>query len=315
MSSAGTLSWFAQHECRLAWRDWLAMMTAGGRRRKQSVAITGLAFLAPMHLLAFSMVGGFADLGEPDKTTLVVVTGCALLSWSLMVSQALETVTRSFYARADLDLILSSPVKARKLFAVRMAMMALSVTAMATLLAGPFINVLAALGGPHWLFAYGVVAAFGALAGAFALALTIALFRSIGPKRTRLVAPVIAAVIGAALVIGLQIAAILSTDTLSRFSVARIGSLRGARARSGQLPVVAGSRNPRRSRRARRGAGAESCPARRHNSLLFEDLRRSRDSGRKRRAIGGTMRRSRAHFPFGLAPAGATAQGMDAADA
>ena len=61
-----------------------------------------------------------------DSGTLVVITGCALLSWSLMVSQAMESVTRAFYARSDLDLILSSPVVARRVFAVRIATMALS---------------------------------------------------------------------------------------------------------------------------------------------------------------------------------------------
>ncbi len=43
-----------------------------------------------------------------------------------MLSQAMESVTRAFYARSDLDLILSSPVVARRVFAVRIAAMALS---------------------------------------------------------------------------------------------------------------------------------------------------------------------------------------------
>jgi ABC-2 type transport system permease protein len=173
-----------------------------------------------MHLLALSMVGRFADTSaDPDKATLLVITGCVLLSWSLMVSQAMETVTRAFYARSDLDLILTSPTSAQRVFAVRIATMALSVVAMALLLAGPFINVLAAGGGLRWLGAYGIVVAMGAVAASLALALTIALFRTIGPKRTRLVAQIVAAVIGAAFIISLQIAAILSSDTLSRFSV------------------------------------------------------------------------------------------------
>jgi ABC-2 type transport system permease protein len=220
VSHAGTIAWFARHESRLAWRDGLSMMTAGGRWRKRTVLIALVVFLAAMHLLALSMVGRFADI-SPDagKATLLMITGCALLSWSLMVSQAMESVTRAFYARADLDLILSSPAAARKVFAVRIATMALSIVVMALLLAAPFINVLAAGGGVRWLGAYGVVVAMGALAAALALALTVALFRTIGPRRTRLVAQVVAAVIGAAFIISLQVAAILSSDTLSRFSV------------------------------------------------------------------------------------------------
>jgi len=48
---------------------------------------------------------------------------------------------------------------------------------------------------------------------------TIVLFRLIGPSRTRLVAQILAAIIGAGFVIALQIAAIMSYGTLSRFAV------------------------------------------------------------------------------------------------
>ena len=58
-----------------------------------------------------------------------------------------------------------------------------------------------------------------ATAVAVAAALTTALFRMIGPKRTRLVAQIVAAVIGAGFVIGLQLAAIVSHGTLSRLAV------------------------------------------------------------------------------------------------
>ncbi len=221
MSRPGTLVWFARHECRLAWRDWLSMMTAGRRRRARSIALGLAVFVLFMHGLAYVMVGRYAHVGSdpgpgPDKSVLLVITGNALLSAMLMLSQAMESVTRAFYTRADLDLILSSPASARRLFSVRIAAMALSITVMAMLLAAPFIDVLAVGGGPRWLGAYGVVAAMGMASTAFAVALTVALFRVLGPRRTRLVAQIVAAVIGAAFVIGLQVAAIFSAGTLSR---------------------------------------------------------------------------------------------------
>src|SRR6185312_13768882 len=64
-----------------------------------------------------------------------------------------------------------------------------------------------------------VVIAIGLSASAVAIAITVTLFRLIGPSRTRLVAQIVAAVIGAGFVIALQIAAILSYGTLSRFAV------------------------------------------------------------------------------------------------
>lgn len=220
MTPTATLTWFAGHEIRLARREWLAMMAAGRRRRGRSIAIGLIVFVVLMHLPAYAVVGRFADLAAPlDKTALIVTTTSIFLAWALMLSQAIESVTRVFYARADLDLIASSPVALPTVFSVRLAAIGLTVTVMAVLLATPFIDVLVFGGGWRWLGAYGVVAAVGLSATAVAIAVTVALFRSFGPSRTRLVAQIFAAITGAGFVIGLQIAAILSFGTLSRFAV------------------------------------------------------------------------------------------------
>jgi ABC-2 type transport system permease protein len=219
MSSTTALTWFARHEIRLAWREWLAMMTGG--RRKQKRAVIGLiVFAAIMHLPAYAVIGRFAELQAPlDRPSLIVITSTILLAWALMLSQAIESVTRVFYARADLDLIMSSPVRLENMFSVRIAAIALSVTAMALLLSTPFVDVLVIGGGIRWFSAFGVVVAVGLSAAAVAIAVTIVLFRLIGPSRTRLMAQILAAIIGAGFVIALQIAAILSYGTLSRFAV------------------------------------------------------------------------------------------------
>ncbi len=122
----------------------------------------------------------------------------------------MELVTRGFYGRGDLELILSSPVAAWQLFAVRIAAMAVTVGSTSLVLAAPFINVAAWFGGMRWLSAYAVVAALAMVAVGVAVTLTAALFRAFGPKRTRLGAQIVAAVIGTSFVIGVQFAAILS---------------------------------------------------------------------------------------------------------
>ena len=52
MSSATALAWFAQHELRLAWREWLAVMTAGRLGRRRAALIGLVVFAAIMHLPA-----------------------------------------------------------------------------------------------------------------------------------------------------------------------------------------------------------------------------------------------------------------------
>ena len=197
MIRAGTAAWFAQHETRLAWRD-LAWLLSGGRRRRGYTVILGLAaFVVFMHGFAYLTLAPAADFAAPpDLRLLVTIGGTLLLYGSLMLSQALEAVTRAFYARGDLDLILSSSASAERLFAVRIGTMAAGIAAMSLALAAPAINVLAWLGGAHWLAAYGVVMAMAMAAVAISVMLTIALFRAIGAKRTRLVAQIVAAVIG-----------------------------------------------------------------------------------------------------------------------
>jgi ABC-2 type transport system permease protein len=219
MNSAA-LTWFARHEIRLAWREWLAMMT-GGRRGRKRAAIVGIVILAAvLHLPAYAVIGRYADLQAPvDKSALIVITATILLAWALMLSQAIESVTRVFYARSDLDLIMSSPVRLGNVFSVRLGAIALSVTVMALFFSTPFVDVLVFGGGVRWFAALGVVAAIALTAAAVAIAVTIMLFRMIGPGRTRLVAQILAAVIGAGFVIALQVAAILSYGTLSRFAV------------------------------------------------------------------------------------------------
>ena len=218
MSRVGTIFWFAHHEWRLAWRDWLWLMS--GRRWSRPRVVLGLIAIALfLHGIAYLVPYRSADLARPpDKRMLVMLTGTLALYGSMMLSQAVEAVTRAFYGRGDLDLILSSPVAAWQLFAVRIGAIAVTIAVMSIVLAAPFIDILAWLNGLRWLAAYSVIMALAMVTVAVAIMLTVGLFRTIGPKHTRLCAQIVAAVIGASFVIGVQLAAILSYGIPSRFA-------------------------------------------------------------------------------------------------
>ncbi|MFM1813387.1 MAG: hypothetical protein RLZ98_82 [Pseudomonadota bacterium] len=217
MTGAGTLGWFAAHEIRLAWRDWLSMMTAGQRGLERWAIVVVAAFVGLLHLLAFAVLGGPLGDGEaPEQQLLAVTTAMIALALFMMVSQALEHVTRAFYGRSDMELILSSPARAERVFAVRIVAVAISTAMMAVLLAAPFINAAAVLDGPGWLAAYAVLFAAGAIATALSVVMTLALFAVCGPRRTRIAAQIIAAMIGAGFIIGIQVIAIFSSGSLSR---------------------------------------------------------------------------------------------------
>lgn len=220
MNAIHSLTWFARHEGRLAWRDALSMMTAGRPDRERRAWIWLGAFAIALHGIAYLLVRNFVTQEmRADLPTLIAVTASILLSGSAMLSQAMESVTRTFYSRTDLELILSAPVKAERLFAVRIGAMALSAAMLSILLMGPFIDVLIWRDGWRWLSAYGVLIAVSLTTTSLAVVITIKLFQWIGPRRTRLAAQITAAIVGGVFVIGLQTAAMFSSGTLSRLSV------------------------------------------------------------------------------------------------
>ena len=142
-----------------------------------------------------------------------------------MVSQAMETVTRAFFARGDLELILTSPVAASRLFAVRLAAMAATVVGMARVLVAPFVHVLVWLGGVRWFGGYVVAVALAIDAAAVAIVVIVAMFHVLGASRTRIVAQIVGAVIGAAFAIVLQFVTIISYGAMPDASFSQVAGL------------------------------------------------------------------------------------------
>ncbi len=216
MTAPGSFFWLARHEGRLAWRDMFYLMTAGGRWRLRTVLFTFLSAIALFHLIAYAVVSGHADVTAASGTaTLVAITGGLMLSFFLMLSQALEQVTRLFYARGDLELFKASPVPLDRVFALRVAAIAASTTCMALVVAAPVLDVLIMQGGMRWAAGFGVAAAGGLATSGLALILAAILFDTLGPRRTRLAAQIASAIVGSAFIIGIQAVAILTIGTLS----------------------------------------------------------------------------------------------------
>ena len=148
MSSSASLSWFAGHEFTLAWRDWVALMSGGRKLRDRAILVGMALFAIAMHGFAYWILKDtFATYQDIDVGLLVMISAGVILTFTMMLSQAMEQVTRAFYSRDDLDLILSSPAPAHDLFAVRIAMMALTTALISALMVAPFINIAVALGG------------------------------------------------------------------------------------------------------------------------------------------------------------------------
>ena len=212
----GSWLWLARHEGRLAWRDLRYLMTGGGRWRGRTVIIVFVLLAIGLHMIAFGVVGRHAHMTlEIGTRGFTSITGSLLLIFFLLLSQALEQVTRLFYGRGDLDLYRSSPASVRRVFVIRVLSIGVSTTIMAMVITLPAVNVLALFGGIHWYTALGVAIAAAAVNTGIALVLAAILFDTLGPKRTRFAAQVASAIVGSAFIIGVQAVAILSIGTLS----------------------------------------------------------------------------------------------------
>ena len=193
--------WLLAHEMRLAWRG-----VSAGRKSSGVGSIIAFAILG-----AFALAGGvflaIATKGHEVPITpfaVIIVDMVLAVILTLMLSTTLAAAANALYERGDLDLLFSSPLSPRKVLFVRALGLAVGAgfwfVLPATLLLTPAIL----MGHPHWAGVFGVLVAAALAASGFGLLLAMALFALIGPRRTRTVAQVMAALIGAAFFLASQ---------------------------------------------------------------------------------------------------------------
>jgi ABC-2 type transport system permease protein len=209
----GSTIWLLSHELRLAWRGFFGGKQRG--RRIVALAIVGGLFL----VLAFPLAWALRGLDPPVNTvTILIADVAALMIFSLMLSQTLAGAADALYARGDLDLLFSSPLDPRKTLTVRFSAIAATAFSAFALLALPFLVPLAIFGHWRWLALLPTLAALALIASAIGLALAVGLFALIGPKRTRAVAQLLAAVIGAAFFLVSQSRTLLGARSTTLFT-------------------------------------------------------------------------------------------------
>jgi ABC-2 type transport system permease protein len=227
---AGSTPWLLLHELRVSWRA-----IAGRKGAVRSFIILGVVLaigLAGMVSLAFWLRG--IPVRETPMLLMAIDVGMATI-FTLMLSQTLSAATMTFYERGDLDLLLSSPIEPARVLAAK----AISIAVMPVLwfcgLATLAVLPMAIVGQPRWLVVYPVIGAIGMLAAAAGIGLAMALFRLIGPRRTRTVGQLMAAVIGAGFFIASQARNLLPHNGRAVYEAAALWSQSGLFAPDGVL--------------------------------------------------------------------------------
>ena len=193
--------WLLAHEMRLTWRGFWSSRASRG----------------PGAMIAFTIMGGmmlvgglFMGLGVRGHDVPVIPLSVMIVDlvlavvMTLMLSTTLAASADALYERGDLDLLFSSPLAPRKVLFVRALGLAANAAVWFMIPAVLFLTPSIVLGHPGWLGVFAVLAAAALAASGVGLLLAMALFALIGPRRTRTVAQVLAALIGAAFFLASQ---------------------------------------------------------------------------------------------------------------
>lgn len=202
----GSFRWLVLHDLRLAWRGFAVMLS--GIRPAVLWPLVALAIVS-LHLAAVPMV----DVLDPHLhgrgvtiASLAAIMGAAF-TW--MLAQGIFGLTRTLYHRADLDLLLGSPLPAGRVIAAKVTAIAASSFGSIAVLVLPIAHTGALLDGPHWLGLYALLISFALLATSFGLVLVVGLFLATGVRRARLLAHLLGAGTAGVFVLGTQIVAML----------------------------------------------------------------------------------------------------------
>lgn len=223
----GSVAWLLRHELRLSWFGAAGGKSVDGKRgpgRGAVVAFT-LAGLA-LHGLGWVTMGQAVNLPLGDPRLLLVVTLALAACAAFMLSSAIKASVLALFERGDLDLLLSSPLPSRSIFTVRLAGVAAGSAGVYLFFLAPFAHGALLHGQWRWLGIYPALLSIAVLSACAAMLLTLGLVRVLGARRTRVVAQVIGALAGAALVIGAQLASFFEREGRGRDWEARADLLR-----------------------------------------------------------------------------------------
>jgi ABC-2 type transport system permease protein len=208
IAGPGSTLWLMGHDLRLTARD---MRATGAGRRVAFVAILG-SVVALLHVMGFLAAPTLAGLntgcggrlfggvpvrpacGDALLTFTVILAG----AFTLFVSKAITEATDSLHQRADLDLLLSSPIPPSRVLMTRLFAIAVIAGFLPLIVILPLVDGMVLRGWFAWTGFYPVLVALALTAASLGAALTFGLLAWVGPRWTRVVARTLATLFGAA---------------------------------------------------------------------------------------------------------------------
>jgi ABC-2 type transport system permease protein len=198
----GSFAWLAAHDLRQSWRGFDAAI--GGLTRLKALLLIGA--LIGLHALfwwGLRFEGPDGPLARDASLSRYIALG-VLFVLPGIVAQAMNATTHALYAHGDLELLLSSPISARAVLGARALAIAANAIAWFAIVLAPLANVNAFAGHLHWLAIYPALLACGLFGTGIGVALALAFFAGLGPRRARVASQIGATIVGASFMLFLQ---------------------------------------------------------------------------------------------------------------
>jgi ABC-2 type transport system permease protein len=206
----GSFVWLAAQDLRQTWRSFDAAI-GGVTRAKAAVLIGAIVALHALFWWAARWRGRVAD----DAQLAPYIALGVLFVLPGILAQSTTAATRALYTRADLDLLLASPVSARAVLGAKAIAIAVNAIAWFAILLWPLANINVLAGHLRWLAIYPALIDCGLFGAGVGIVLALALFAGVGPRRARVVSQIVATAVGASFMLALQGYATTSGPTRS----------------------------------------------------------------------------------------------------
>ncbi len=208
----GTLPWLLRHELLLWWRE-----ISSRPRVLIGTILLGLLFAGLFGTLWFSL----GDIREVVSSSTIpdfalwIAVGVWLLGFFYAFTQAMGYSLVALFERGDLDLLVSSPVSSKVIFASRLLGVALEIFLSSCVFVVPVSLIAVVLGIPQLLGLYPAAIGISLMATSLAMLLTLVLVRRMGARRSRTVAQVLTAILSTLVFLGLRLPYIIKGNNFN----------------------------------------------------------------------------------------------------
>ena len=180
------------NELRVRWRELT------GETKASTLVLSGAIVLVAVHLFLWYVTRGLKNvLTAPLPPEAVLIAGGILIvMFPFGVASGISHSVVALFDRGDLDLLISSPIGSRTVFASRVLAVAAGVAVALSLFMLPIASIGVLIGVPQLLGAIPSLVSLSIVSASVGMLITLLLVRLLGARRARTAAQVMAALTG-----------------------------------------------------------------------------------------------------------------------